>query len=129
MKSHRYNKSKWIYRSNSILTFFNVNLFIKCCMKHIESKKSINHILRNKKKIFVIFVRVFCDENTISHETHFEQWTRVDSIYRKSKTKISTRKLRIIQSWIWRIVNLTNIQFAQCSYYRFDEYAICLTNS
>ena len=29
----------------------------------------------------------------------------------------------------WRIMNLTNIQFAQCTCNRFDEHAICLTSS
>ena len=95
MKSHRCNKSKWIYRSNSILTFLNVNLFIKCCIKHIESTESVSSTLRNKKRIFMLFVRVFCDENTTLHETHFEQWVRIDSIISKIED------LRI-----WRIYNL-----------------------
>ena len=36
----------------------------------------------------------------------------------------SQRDLRI-----WRIMNLTNIQSAQCIRNKFDEHAICLTNS
>ena len=54
--------------------------FITNRMKHIESKKSVDAVIYNQNKIFVVFVRVSRSENTISHETFPEQWIRIDSI-------------------------------------------------
>ena len=116
-------KSTWIYRFwHSAMQ----NLFIINRFEHIESNESIDSIIYNNDKVLDAFVRVFCDENTISNETHIEQQTHAIYFHRKSKTyaEIWTKKLRI-----WRILNLTNIQFVQWARNKSDEHAICLTSS
>ena len=103
----QFQKSKWIYRSNSILTFLVQNLFIIIRFKHIESKKSIDSIIHNQNNVFDVFVRVHRSENTTSHKMQFEQWIRINSILSKIKTyaKISTMKFAN-----FRIMNLTNFE-------------------
>ena len=102
-------KSTWIYW---FWHFSMQNFFITNRFKYIESKKSIDFIIYNQYKIFDIFVRIFRNENTISHETHFEQWIRINLIFSKIENANITKKLRII--------NLTNN--------KFDEHTICSTN-
>ena len=113
MKLFRTQQNQRKYINFDILQmqhFFIINRF-----EHIESKKQIDFIIYNQYKIFVLFVRVFHNENTISNKTRFEQWSRINSTLQKIKTcsKISTKKMRIIQSridvfWIWRTYNLLN---------------------
>ena len=91
------------------------NLFIINRFDHFESKKSIDSVIYNQYKIFDVFVRIHRNENTISHKMQFEQWIRLNLTLSKIKTysKISTEKMRIIQSridvfWTWRTYNLLN---------------------
>ena len=67
--------------------FFTINRF-----EHLESKKSIDSIIYNQYKIFVVFVRILHDENTTSSETHMKQLIESIYLYRKSKTKTFTKK-------------------------------------
>ena len=94
------------------------NFFIINRFEHIESKKSIDSIIYNQNKIFVVFVRIFHDENTISNETHIKHLNQTIYFCRKSKAnaKTWTRKLRV-----WRVMNLTNIQLAQWACNRFER--------
>ena len=59
------------------------NLFIINRFEHIESKELIDFIIYSQNRIFVVFVRVFDRKNTTSHETHFEQKARIDSVLSK----------------------------------------------
>ena len=111
VKSHRCNKSRWIYRSNSILTLFNANLFIINRIEHIESKESVDSIIYSKNRVFDAFVRVFRDENMTSRKTHSEQWTHTDSILSKIEDRNINKKIashEYDESWIQRIYSLLN---------------------
>ena len=79
------------------------NLFITNRIEHIESKESVDSIISNKKEIFFIFVRVFYDENTTSHETHLEQSARRDS----ALSKIEDRNIhkKVASHWVMRRAN------------------------
>ena len=66
-------------------SFFIINRF-----EHLESKESVDFVAYNQYRIFDVFVRVHRSENTISHEAHFEQWTRIDLAL--SKIKIFSKK-------------------------------------
>ena len=102
-------RSRWIYRSNSILTLLNANLFIINRIEHIESKESVDSIIYNQSRVFVVFVRVLRNENTTSHETHSEQWVRIDSALSKIKNICRNINKKACES----IMNLTSIQSAQ----------------
>ena len=106
VKSHEcnYSKSKWIYR---FWHFFMRNFFIMNHIEHIESKKSIDFIVYNQNKIFVIFVRIFHDEKLISNETHFEQWIRINSILSKIEN-IRKKFISMNMQRIWWTCDMFN---------------------
>ena len=87
------------------------NLFIINSFEHIESKNSVDSIIYNQYKIFVIFVRIFHDEKSISNETHSEQWARINSILSKIENINIDKKNASHSIANWCILNLTNIQF------------------
>ena len=75
----------------------------------------------NQNMFFVVFVRILDRKDTISHKTHLEQKTRINSILSKIESIYKTveKNIRVIQSdefWIERTCNL------------LDVYAINLTN-
>ena len=85
------------------------NLFIINRIEHIELEESVDSIIYSQNRIFVVFVRVHRIENTTSHETHSEQWARVDSALSKIKD--------IRRSNSQEFMNLTNDES--------DEHTIC----
>ena len=91
------------------------NLFVMNHIEHIESEKSVDFTVYNQNRIFVAFVRVFHDENTISNETYFEQWIRIDRVLTKIEDIIIDKK-----DANHSIMNLTN--------HEFDEHTICSMN-
>ena len=107
--------SKWIYESNSILTLLVQNLFIINRFKHLEPKESIDSIIYSQYRIFDVFVRVHRNENTAPHKMRLKQWARIGSALSEIKAcaEISTRKFASLESWIWRVMDLTDIQHAQ----------------
>ena len=101
-------KSRWKHRSNSILTFFNTNLFVISRLKHIEPKKSIDFIIYSQNMFFVVFVRILDSKNTTQHETHLEQWTRINLALLKIIAFYSDHNIIEIskQSSVWRFATI-----------------------
>ena len=105
------NQNEWIDQ----IRFWHISmqnfLFIINCIKHLESKESFNFTVKNQKNIFIVFVRIFYDENTISHETHFEQWIHTNSTLSKIENKNINKKIanhEHDESWIRRTYSLLN---------------------
>ena len=119
-------KSRCIYR---FWHFSMQNLFIMNRFEHIESKKSVDFIIYNQYKILDVFVRIRRNENTILFKTQFEQWIRINLILSRIENINIDKKNANHSITNWRILNLTNIQFAQWTRNKFNEHAIYLTNS
>ena len=62
-------------------------LFITNRIEKIESKELVSAILNEKKKIFVMFVRVLHDEKKNMNSVHIERRAQIDSILAKIKNK------------------------------------------
>ena len=59
------------------------NLFIINRFEHIELEESVDSTIYNQNRVFLVFVRVSRNEETISNEMHSEQWTRIDLVLSK----------------------------------------------
>ena len=102
------NSNKLKNRQNRIVIIdCKINIFHhKSYRKKIESKELINAILNEKKEIFVMFVRVFHDENKNMNKMHIEWRIQIDSIFAKMKNKLNIKI--IIFEILKEFVNLTN---------------------
>ena len=54
-------------------------------IEHIEPEEPVGSIIYSQDSIFVAFVRVFHDEDTVPNEAHIEQQVQAVYLYRRSK--------------------------------------------